>query len=178
MFSEIARKRRSIRLFTNEPVENEKIDQIVEAGLRSPSGKGQRPFHFVVITEKALIEKLAVAKENGGAFLKQSPLAIVICGDTEKSGMWVEDCSIAASTMQYAATSLGLGSCWGHMRGKIHSEGTTSRDYIAALLNLPDELEVLCVLGIGYGAQDVAPYKEDALRYDKVSLNDYGKALK
>lgn len=176
MFSELAEKRRSIRVYADRPVEAEKIDAIIEAALRSPSGGARRPWAFVVVTDKVLLEKLAVAKPGGAAFIKDAPVAVVVCGDPSASGLWVEDCSIAAVTMQYAAHSLGLGSRWAQMRGNNYNEVTTSKQYIAQLLGLPDNMEVECIIAIGYPGEQMIPYKKEELRYDKVSYNRYGQA--
>ena len=175
MFSELAEKRRSIRAYAERPVEAEKIDAIIEAALRSPSGRAARPWTFVVVTNKALLEKLSVAKPVGAAFVKDAPVAVVVCGDPSASGLWVEDCSIAAVTMQYAALALGLGSRWAQMRGNNFSEGTTSTQYIAEFLGLPENLTVECIIAIGYPGEEMVPYKKDVLRFDKVSYNHYGQ---
>jgi nitroreductase len=175
MFNELAEKRRSVKVYAKRPVEAGKMDAIIEAALRSPSGKAARPWAFVVVTDKTLLEKLSVAKPQGAAFVKDAPVAVVVCGDPSVSGLWVEDCSIAAVTMQYAALALDLGSRWAQMRGNNFNEGTTSTQYIAGLLGLPENLSVLCIIAIGYPGEEVVPYKKDALRFDKVSYNRYGQ---
>jgi len=175
MFSELAKKRRSIKVYAGRPVEAAKIDAVIEAGLRSPSGRGTRPWVFVVVTDKILLEKLSVAKPEGAAFVKDAPAAVVVCGDPSASGLWVEDCSIAAVTMQYAAHGLGLGTRWTQMRGNNFKEGTTSTQYIAKLLGLPENLTVQCIIAIGYAGEAMVPYKKDELRFDKVSYNHYGQ---
>ncbi len=175
MFNELAEKRRSIKAYDKRPVEAGKIDAIIEAALRAPSGGARRPWTFVVITDKALLEKLSVAKPGGAAFVKDAPVAVVVCGDPSASGLWVEDCSIAAVTMQYAAHALGLGSRWAHMKGNNFNEGTTSTQYIAKLLGLPEDLAVECIIAIGYPGEEMVPYKKDELRFDKVSYNRYGQ---
>jgi nitroreductase len=174
MFSELAEKRRSVRLYTEQPVEAEKVDAIIETALRSPTGGARRPWSFVVVTDKALLEKLSVAKPGGAAFVKNAPVAIVVCGDPSISALWVEDCSIAAVTMQYAAHALGLGSRWAHMKGNSFDGEITSRQYIGKLLNLPDNLDILCIIAVGYPAEGMVPYKRDELHFDKVSYNQYG----
>ncbi|MFO8090141.1 MAG: nitroreductase family protein, partial [Desulfatiglandaceae bacterium] len=63
-------KRRSIRSFTDEQVSAEHLSLLIEAGLRAPSSMGNKPSHFVVITEKSLLAELASAKPHGGSFLK------------------------------------------------------------------------------------------------------------
>jgi nitroreductase len=173
MFIELARERRSVRAFTEQKVERAKIEQIIETALRSPSGRGRRPYHLTVVDDRILIDKLAVAKEHGGTFLKSAQLAIVVCGEPQKSDMWIEDSTIAAVTMQYAVSDLGLGSCWVHMRDRNYNEKIKSTAYIAELLNLPEELEVLCILAVGYSAQTPAPLDHFSLKYKQVSLNNY-----
>ena len=175
MFNELAEKRRSVRVYAERPVEAGKIDAIVEAALRSPTGGARRPWAFVVVTDKALLKELSVAKPQGAAFVKDATVAVVVCGDPSASGLWVEDCSIAAVTMQYAAHALGLGSRWAHMRGNTFSEGTTSTQYIAKLLGLPENLAVECIIAIGYAAEEMVPYRKEELRFDKVSYNRYGQ---
>jgi nitroreductase len=175
MFNELAEKRRSVRVYAKRPVEKGKMDAIIEAALRCPTGKAARPWTFVVITDKTLLEKLSVAKPQGAAFVKDAPVAVVVCGDPSASGLWVEDCSIAAVTMQYAALALGLGSRWAQMRGNNFNEATTSTQYIAEFLGLPENLTVECIIAIGYPGEEMVPYKKDALRFDKVSYNLYGQ---
>ncbi len=167
-------KRRSIKKYDDRAVEPEKIDEIIESALRSPSGRAARPWHFVVVTDKDLLERLAVAKPGGAAFLKDAPVGIVVCGDPTTSGLWVEDCSIAAVILQLAAHNLGLGSRWSHMRGNKYDSGKTSRDYIAELLDLPESLDVECIIAIGYPAEEMVPYKKEDLHFNQVSYNKYG----
>ena len=175
MFNELAEKRRSVKVYDDRPVEAVKIDAIIEAALRSPSGRAARPWAFVVVTNKALLEKLSVAKPGGAAFVKDAPIAVVICGDPVASGLWVEDCCIAAVTMQYAAHSLGLGSRWTQIKGNNFNEGKTSTQYIAELLGLPENLTVLCIITVGYPGEKMIPYEKEELRFDKVSYNRYGQ---
>jgi nitroreductase len=116
-----------------------------------------------------------VAKPVGAAFLKDAPAAVVVCADPSASGLWVEDCSIAAVTLQYSAQDLGLGSRWAQMKGNNYTEGKTSTQYIAELLNLPGNLTVQCIIAIGYPGEEVTPYKKEDLPFDKVSYNHYGR---
>lgn len=175
MFSELVKKRRSVKVYADRPVEAEKIEAIIEAALHSPTGRAARPWAFVVVTDKKLLEKLSVAKPAGAAFLKDAPVGIVVCGDPTVSGLWVEDCSIAAVTMQYAAQDLGLGSRWAQMKGNNFSDSQTSTQYIAELLGLPGNLTVQCIIAIGYPGEEVVPHKREELCFDKVSYNRFGQ---
>ena len=169
MFLELLRKRRSIRQFTDQPVEKEKIDLLVEAALRSPSSRGLNPWEFVVVSDAALIKELACAKEHGSSFLKNAPLAIVVCGDPEKCDVWIEDCSIAALIIHLAAADLGLGSCWIQIRNRPHDGRVSAEDYVKKLLGLKENLVVEAILAIGYGKEEKAGHSLASLSLAQVS---------
>ena len=169
------RKRRSIRKFTDTPVEKQKIDIIIEAALRSPSSMGRDPWEFIIVDDKELLEKLSMAKPHGSVFLKGAALGIVVCADTAKSDVWIEDASIACTHIYLAAESLGLGACWIQLRKRNYSEGMTSGQYAASLLNLPENVEVLSIIAIGNPAEEKQPHKKESLKYDRIHKNIYGK---
>ncbi|MCU0593341.1 MAG: nitroreductase family protein [Desulfobacterales bacterium] len=123
MFMSLIRKRRSIRRFLDKPVEKEKLDLLVEAGLRAPSSRGVNPWHFVVVTDREMLNRLSQSKEHGSAFLKHAAAGIVVCADATKSDVWVEDASIATTVIHLAAASLDLGSCWIQIRERMHAPG-------------------------------------------------------
>lgn len=85
MFLNILKKRRSIRQFEARPVEPEKIETLVEAVLRSPSSRSLNPWEFVVVTDPAILAALAACKPHGATFVKNAPLAIVVCADPENA---------------------------------------------------------------------------------------------
>ena len=174
-FSELAKKRRSIRKFADREVEQEKIDGIIESALRAPSGRATRPWHFVIVSDKDLLGKLSVAKPGGAAFVKDAPVAIVVCGDPVQSKLWVEDCSIAAVFLQMAALSLGLGSRWAHIKDNMYDSRISSKAYIGEFLGIPEHMEVECIIAIGYPDEEMVPYKKEDLHFKKVSYNRYGQ---
>ena len=170
---ELLRKRRSIRAFTPETVAPETVDLLVEALLRSPSSRGINPWEFVVVDDRELLSSLSRSKEHGSGFLKNAPLAIVVCADSTKSDVWVEDCSIAAIIVQMAALSLGLGSCWVQIRRRSHDAGRSAEEYLRELLGLPEQITVECIVGIGHPAETKRPLPAGDLQYDKVKRNRY-----
>jgi nitroreductase len=174
MFIDLLRSRRSIRTFTDRPVEHRKIDLLVEAALRAPSSRGFNPWQFVVVTDPEILDRLSRAKPHGAAFLAKAPLGIVVCADPEKSDVWVEDASIAAVVLHLAATDLGLGSCWIQLRKRDHDQTRTAGEYAAEVLGLPAGMEVSAIIAIGHPAQQPAPHPESSLERHKVSFNRYG----
>ncbi len=168
MFLDLLKKRRSIRQFTEQPVEKEKIDLLVEAMLRSPSSRGLNPWEFVVVTDRLLVDDLAKAKAHGSSFMKNGPLAIVVCGDPARGDVWVEDCSIAALIIHLAATDLGLGSCWIQIRMRDHDGKITAEEYVKKLLGLRENLTVEAIIAIGYPKEEKLGHALASLPFDKV----------
>ncbi|HBG20640.1 MAG TPA: NAD(P)H-dependent dehydrogenase/reductase [Desulfobulbaceae bacterium] len=169
MFIDLLRSRRSIRQFLEKPVEKEKIDLLVEAVLRSPSSRSLNPWEFSVVTDPEILEQLARAKAHGSSFLKNAPLAIVVCADPKKCDVWVEDCSIAALIAHLAAADLGLGSCWVQIRLRDHDGGLSAEDYVKRVLGLRSELVVEAIIAIGYAREKKAGHAKSSLLYDRVS---------
>jgi nitroreductase len=176
MFMDLIAKRRSIRRYTDNEIESDKIELLKEAALRSPSSRGVNPWQFVFVTDRALLEKLAKAKPHGSSFLKDAQLGIVVCADPEKSDVWVEDASIAAIFIQLAATSIELGSCWIQIRDRMHDENQSAGAYIAELLNIPSNLEIGSVVAIGHPDESKPPHTKENLQYEKIHLNQFGVA--
>ncbi len=170
---ELLRQRRSVRKFTGQAIESEKIKILTEALLRSPSSRGFNPWEFVLVKDKTKLVELAAAKEHGSSFIKDAALAVVVCGDQTKSDVWVEDCSIASIILQLTAQSLGLGSCWVQIHKRMHSNGMTSNHYLKELLGLPDDIAVESIIAIGYPAQEPEPVKYDFLDFDKIHTDKW-----
>jgi nitroreductase len=168
---DLLRSRRSIRKFTPEPVSAESIEIITEAALRSPTSRGINPWEFIVVDEPELLASLSRAKEHGSEFLKGAPLAVVVCADSSKSDVWVEDCSIAAIIIQLTALSLGLGSCWAQIRQRRHDREFSAESYLRQLLGLPEHIVVEAVIGIGHPAEKKRPLAAGALQREKVRIN-------
>ncbi len=171
MFIDLLRTRRSIRKFQSQPVEKEKIDLLLEAVLRSPSSRGIDPWQFVVVNDPEILVGLSKAKPHGATFLKNAPLAIVVCANPEKSDVWIEDTSIASIILHLAATDLGLGSCWVQIRLREHDTQQTAQTYVAKLLNLDKDTVVESIIGIGYPAEEKPAHPKSTLQYNKVSFN-------
>jgi nitroreductase len=169
MFIELLRNRRSIRKFKDQPVEQEKIDTLIEAVLRSPSSSGLTPWNFFVITANEKIAELARAKTHGSSFLAGAPLAIVVCADPEKSDVWIEDASIAALILHLEAEDLGLGSCWIQIRSRAHNDQTSAESYVIDTLGLNPNAAVEAIVAIGYRAEEKEGRAADSLLYDRVT---------
>jgi nitroreductase len=170
---ELLRNRRSIRKFRKARIAPELVETIVEAALRAPSSRGINPWEFILVDDPAMMETLSSAKEHGAEFLKNAPLGIVVCADSTKSDVCIEDCSIAAIIIQLTAFSLGLGSCWAQIRNRRHKSGIDAEAFVKELLGMPEQVMVEAIIGIGHPAERKLPVKAESLQYNKIRRNSW-----
>jgi len=170
---ELLRKRRSIRKFGQEKIAPELVETIVEAALRAPSSRGINPWEFILVDDAVILEQLSSAKQHGAEFLKNAPLGIVVCADSTKSDVCIEDCSIAAIIIQLTALSLGLGSCWAQIRNRRHKSGSDAETFVKDLLGMPEQMLVEAIIGIGYPDERKMPVKAESLQRAKIRRNSW-----
>lgn len=170
---ELLRERRSVREFTGQPIESEKVEVLVEAVLRSPTSRNLDPWEFVFVDDQALLDGLGRLKPHGAGFLSSAKMAVVVCGDAGKSDVWIEDCSIASILLQMTAQSLGLGSCWVQVRNREHDAGISSCCYVRKLLDIPEPFEVLSVIGFGYPDEHRPGVPMENLEQGKIHWNGW-----
>lgn len=158
-FLDLAKSRYSVRDYTNDPVEEEKLLKILEASRVCPTAANFQPQKLLVIKSQEGLDKLRKAVNVFNA-----PLAIVVCGN--HSEVWKRpydgkqvldiDTSIAADHMMLMATELGLGSVW---------ICYFKPDVIKKEFNLPEDVEPISILAIGYAAGEAAsPERHDKAR--------------
>jgi nitroreductase len=147
---DILRKRRSIRKYEDKEIDPKTIELLKEAAVRAPTSRGIKPWRFVFVTDKALLEKLSKAKKSGSGFLKGASLGVVVCAYENESDVWIEDCSIASIILQLAGQSRGLGSCWIQIRNRTYSDDMSSEEYIRSIMDLSKNMQVESMISFGY----------------------------
>jgi nitroreductase len=149
-FLELAKKRYSVRKYLDKPVEKEKLMYVLEAGRVAPSAANFQPWHFVVIMNEELKNKLSATYNR--AWFRKAPVFILICGDHRVSWKRADgkdhcdlDISIATDHMTLAAAEMELGTCWVcNFDAKRTSE----------ILDLPGHIEPIAFLSLGYPDND------------------------
>lgn len=165
--------RTSIRQYADRPVEKEKIEAMLRAGMAAPTAVNAQPWHFVVINDKGKLAELSAANPRA-KMLETAPLAIVVCGDMKKTlegkgrEFWIQDCSAATENILLAAHAQGLGAVW----TAVYPMEERMQP-VSAALKLPETLVPLCTIVIGYPAENPAP--KDKWKPENVSYNEYGK---
>jgi nitroreductase len=160
-------------VFKHRAVEQDKIDLLVEAALRSPSAVNRRPWEFVVVTDSDQLRALAGSKQVGSSFVENAALAIVVCAHAERSDVWIEDASIAAIIIHLAAADLGLGSCWVQLRLRTAADGRSSQDYVADVLGLEPGVAAEALVAMDYPAETPTGHDFSSLLHDRVHRDRY-----
>lgn len=131
----------AVRTFRDQPIPDEIVREIVEAGHLTASSMNGQPWHFIVVREKDTLRQLGALAPTG-RYIPQAPLAIVV--GISDSPFGVSDASRAIQSMILAAWSRGVASNWVGFHGL---------DAIKPVLGIPDEIDVLAIVPFGYPAQ-------------------------
>ncbi len=162
---EILRHRRSMRKYSDRPVEREVLHTLMYRALEAaPSAKNTRSTHLVGITDPSKVAALAQMRDFGTGFLDRAQAAVVVAGDPSKTTLWVDNCAIVATLLQLIAVDMGLESCWVHVcrrpRVKSAPEGESAEEYLRTVVDVPAHLSVECVVAVGYSEYRPKPLPE------------------
>lgn len=165
---EAIKGRRSIRQFTDEPIGKDALEKLLDAARWAPTASNQQRWRFVVVTSPSL--KDLVRKFAPGIFAMPA-VFIVICVEEDPDAnplaevTYLADCAIAAQNIMLAAYSMGIGTCVALSYAKVA---------IAEILNIPEGIEPLLVLTLGYPAE--APKPPPRLELKQIAfMDEYGE---
>lgn len=161
--------RTSVRDYEARPVEKEKIEKMLRAAMAAPTAMNKQPWHFVIVDQRNVLDALAGTNPYA-KMLKKAPLAIVVCGNTDKMiegggrDFWIQDASAATENLLLAAHAMGLGAVW---TGAYPSEERCIS--ISKVLSLSDNLIPLNMIVVGYPTEHPQPkqkFKEENISYN------------
>lgn len=164
--------RYSIRRYKSDKIKDEWVKEILDAMLLSPSGKNKKPWEFILIDDRDLINELSVCKKTGAGFVKDAPLVILVLSLEDMSDTWIEDAAITLTHGHLKAHELGLGSCWVQVRNRL-AENSTSEECVKNILQLSKSYRVVGFLTVG--VPDENPTREKIIDYSKVHYNKIGE---
>jgi len=153
-------QRRSIRKYTDQPVEPEKLELLLQAAMAAPSAMNSKPWEFVVVTDPG---RLALFRKKLIFGNRNAPAAILVCGNPQVIAkptsflFWVQDCSAAAENILLAAVGLGLSTVW----VGVHPVPPFVK-VVRKIAGLPAHVIPLGLIYVGYGAEQ----KESRTQYD------------
>ena len=168
-FETIINTRRSIRVYQDKEVEDEKILKILKAGMQAPGSRlGAEPWEFVVIKNRETLDALAEIKPR----LKTAPVAIVLVANIERAfykTVWQQDMGAAAENMLLEAVNLDLGGLW---NGVAPEEERMAK--IGEIIGIDDitDLKPYCIITLGYPADGLEnkfmdKFDEERIHYEK-----------
>jgi len=162
------KKRRSIRAYKKDPVDEDKLNKVLEAARLAPSAANKQPWRFIIVTDPLTKEKLRAAYNE--EWFIQAPVIIVGCAVPEESWRrsdgeqyWKVDLAIAMQNLVLASTELGLGTCW---------IGAFNEKAARKTLGIPKNIRVVAMTPLGYPAEEKGPVTErkpinDITHHDK-----------
>ncbi|MCF7893626.1 MAG: nitroreductase family protein [Candidatus Omnitrophica bacterium] len=150
-FWESVKKRISIREYSDEKIEPEKLKNIIDAARLAPTARGEEPWEFIVVTEKKSLEELGEITDHG-KFLKGASAGIVVVAKDTK--YYLEDGSAATENILLAAASMGIGSCW------IAGDKKPYEVDICKYLGVPDSYKLVSLVSLGYPKTEPKPHSK------------------
>jgi len=156
--------RRSIRKYTDEPVSDADVENVLRAAMAAPSAGNEQPWHFAVIRDRQTMDHI-MGVHPYAAMLAHAPVCIAVLAQLSQEkykGMWVQDCSAATQNILLAAHALGLGAVWLGVHPVVSREQGIKR-----ILGLPEGVECLSLVALGHPAEHPAPSD----RYDPARVH-------
>jgi nitroreductase len=165
---EAIKTRRSIRRFQDKEISEAELKELLAAAMQAPSGGNEQPWHFVVIKDKTILEKIPSIHLHA-SMAKEASAAIIVCGDMnlEKyKGLWMQDCSAAVENLLLAAHAKGFGAVWCAIYPNEERMASFSK-----MFGLPTNVLPFALVPVGYPAEEKKP--EDRFRADRVHKNKW-----
>lgn len=153
---ETLKTRRSVRQYYGKKIEKNILEEIIDCARLAPSANNRQPWEFIVVTEKDMLTKIANAATYG-SFIKNAGACIVVCGKKDNKHL-LEDGSIASQNILLAAWDFGIASCW------VAGWKRTYNPEIIKLLGIPEDLEIVSILSLGYPGEKPEPHHKRKLQ--------------
>lgn len=155
--------RRSIRTFSSQPVDPRQIQAALEAAMAAPSAGNAQPWHFVLITDRTLLDRVPEFHPYA-AMSRQAQAAVLVCAEPaleKHPGYWPQDCAAATQNLLLALHAQGLGAVW----VGVHPEPSRVGSF-RKLLGIPDSVVPFSFIPLGH--PDMAPGRVDRFRPERV----------
>lgn len=164
---EVVRTAMAVRQYQDRALPDEVVRRIVEAGRLSASGGNSQPWHFVVVSDHARLQKLGSLVRTA-PYIAGAAAAVVVAYEKQKGQIGLADAARAIQSMILTAWGDGVGSNW---------TGFSSLDAVRAEVGLPDSYQVIAVLTLGYPAQKMIGKKKRKPFDEVVSGERFGTRL-
>lgn len=172
---EAIKNRREITKYKDEPIPEDVLRQVEDAGYYAPSGNNLPSKNLIVVTKRETLDALAETTPYM-KWLKEAQAAIVVSGIPNVSKYWLQDASIACGFIWLEAVEQGLGAAFGAVyHAEDEQESEKRENHVRKLLDLPKDFRVVAALGLGYPDQELKPKKhlprEEIIQYESFRSN-------
>jgi len=165
-------RRRTVRRFTSEPVDDSLVEGLLESAMRAPTRLGSRPWHFFVIRKPEAKQRLLTLLQADPS-LAEAPAFVLVAAERDRSVEWDLDAAAATENLLLAAASVGLGSTWiaSNLASVLDRGGTTFREIVRA----PEYFGLVSLVALGYAQEPQDPHKpEDVYMQDRAHFGKWG----
>jgi nitroreductase len=158
--------RRSIRAYSARPVSLDRVRELVRAAMHAPSAGNEQPWHFIILTERAILDRIPDFHPHAG-MVAEAPVAVLVCADPRQEkhpGMWVQDLAAATQNLLLAAHAMGLGAVW----VGIHPREERIQA-LRELIPMPEAIVPFALVPLGYPTEQTE--SEDRFRPERIHTN-------
>lgn len=166
----ITLKRKSIRRYTDQPVSDSDLKDLLKAAMNAPSAGNSQPWHYIVIRDRNTLKEIPTLSIYA-QMAAEAPAAILVCGDPSLEnfpGFWPQDCAAATENILIAAEEKNIGTVW---CGIYTENGDISRpEKFRKFFGIPENIIPFSLVVLGYKGEEKPPtdrYNEERVHYDK-----------
>ncbi|MBM3250355.1 MAG: nitroreductase family protein [Candidatus Omnitrophica bacterium] len=156
---EAIRSRRSVRAFSDKPLNRETLRSLVDAGRLAATARNIQPWEFIVVTDRSMLKKIGEIAETGRFIAEAAVCIAVYCQDTK---YYLEDGCAATQNILVAAAALGLGSCW------VAGDKKPYCPQISQLLNVSPTYKLVSLIAVGHPAEKAGLHAAEKRKPDEV----------
>ena len=160
MLKETILNRRTVRKYTKDELEKEKLEELLMYASMGPSNGNSHPVEFIVVSDADKKKTLAGVEKFGTAYIADAPTVVLIIANKEVCKTWVEEGAIAASYFQLLLEEEGFSSSWINIHGNTTPDKEDTEDYIRREFHIPEKYGVLCMIPFGKKNERVRARKE------------------
>lgn len=148
-------KRASVREYKQEPIPEEILERLVDAGRKSPTARAVEPWEFIIVTDKRTLKRIADIAPNG-RFIKDASACIVVA--CEETKYYLEDGCAATENILLAATDSNLGACW------VAGDKKPYANEVLTILGAPPNLKLVSIISLGWPRKETPQLKNRSLK--------------
>jgi nitroreductase len=158
MFTDLIKKRRSVRSYSDKPIAKDTLQAIIDAVFHAPTASNLNDVELFIVEGKEMLEELSTFRKNYAGHIAKGQAAIVVLSDTEVAPKTNrQDACIAATYILLQAADLGLGACWTNVNSAFDENDRPATIKLHKILGVPEKYNIETVISLGYPLHEPQP---------------------